>query len=309
VLQRRGIVMNTMGRISDAEADTRAAMKLFDDLATRFPKVPDYRTAAAVSRNTLVGLMASQGKFEEGAKILERNLELWEGLSAEEPSAVEYRSKLALTNANLAHLLGKSGRKPEAEKALHRAADLRSGITKDYPNTPYHFGALADCVSRLAELAAERGDLAEARRLQEQAISARRAALALAPSNASYQKAASADHAALIETLIRLRDHKSAGKAVAELLALAPESASESFQAASFLASCVPLATADAGLTDRQRDDLAASYSSRAIELLRTSTKRGDHALDDLTNDPGFDALRSRPEFRALLGESTTARR
>ena len=302
-----GIVMHAMGRHREAEVETRTAINLLDALAARFPDIPDYRGRAAVSRSNLAGMMASQGRFDEGEKVLLRNLDLWEKLAADKPNIANNRSKLALTLANLADLWNRSGRKPEAERALRRVAELRSGLTRDFPNSPHGFVTLADAFSRLARLAADRGDLGEARRLQEQAITARRAALELAPQNSDYQKSVSAAYAALIETLIRLREHENGSKVVADLVGLAPNTGEKCVCAASFLARCVPLAAADARLTNSRRAELAAAYADRAIELLRQSAKGGHADLDGLRNDRRFDPLRSRADFRELLAGTAPA--
>jgi tetratricopeptide (TPR) repeat protein len=301
VHETRGIILARMGQSREAESEMRTAIDIADELAARFPDEPSHRSRAAVSRSNLAGTLAAQGQLDEGIRVLLRNLEFWEKLAAADPATSNNRSKLALTLTNLADLWSRSGRKGEAERALRRVVDLRRALATDFPNSPGFFGRLADAGSHLAVLAADRGDLGEARRLQEQAVTARRTALSLTPKNADFQKSASAAYAALIETLIRLRDHEAASKVVAEFVALFPVAGPQCSQAASFLAQCVPLAAADERLTKSRRELTAAAYSSRAIELLRESAKNGHRDLEALTNDRSFDPLRSRAEFRELL--------
>jgi serine/threonine protein kinase len=178
-----GIIILGMGESSEAEAEMRTALRLVEELAAQFPDVPDYRLRASVTRSNLAGMLADKGRIDEGIQILLKNLDMWEKLAAEDPPNSYNRSKLALTLGNLADLWNRSNRKAESERALRRAADVRLGLTRDFPNTPPFFGGLADSFARLAALAADRGDLGEARRLREQAITARRRAIALAPSN------------------------------------------------------------------------------------------------------------------------------
>jgi tetratricopeptide (TPR) repeat protein len=296
-----GVIRIEAGQVREAEAETRTSIRLIDALADRYPNEPAYRIRAAVTRSNLAGMMANQGRFEEGIEILLKNLDVWEKLAASDPSASNNRSKLALTLGNLADLWNRTGRKAEAERALRRVVDLRSKLNSDFPNSPYHFVSRADALLRGATLAADRGDLGESRGLQEQAIAPVRAALALAPQNAEYQKKVSTAYSALIETLIRLREHENASKRVAEFVALAPDSGQACFRAASLMARCVPLAVADGRLTDNRRAEVAAAYSSRAIELLRESVKRGHRDLASLKNDVSFDPLRSHADFQALL--------
>jgi len=217
-----------------------------------------------------------------------------------------YRSKAARALDSLAEVLEKTGRKPEAERSLRRSADLRLQLAKDFPATPHHFIQSGNLLSRLANLAADRGDLAAARGLEEQAVAAKRAGLALAPRNTDYLQDASNTHTALIETLIRLREHEDAARAVAELLSFAPDSGPQCFRAGSFLARCVPLAAADARLPDARRNELAKTYAGRAVELLRGAKKRGHQDIEALKSDHGFDGLRTRADFRQLLARSAT---
>jgi len=288
-------------REGEAAAEFRKAIDLLDELAARFPDTKDYPARAAVSRGNLAGALMKGGRLDEAEAVLRRNLEFWERLANSDPATSNNRSKLALTLDNLAHVLEKSGRKPEVEQALHRAADLRLTLTKDFPNTPWNFGRLADQLARLATFATDRGDLAEARRLLEQALAGRQAALALAPKNSEFRSATSTVYAALIENLIRLKAHEDAAKAIAELVALSPTSAPESVRAGSFLVRCVPLAAADARLTEFRRADLARAYADRAVELVREAVKRGYHDIEAVKTDHSFDVLRSRADFRDLL--------
>jgi tetratricopeptide (TPR) repeat protein len=305
--ETRGIILANMGQFRESEAEMRTAIDLADGLAARFPDELNYRSRAAVARSNLAGLLAAQGQLGEGITILLRNLEFWERVATDDPATSNNRSKLALTLSNLADLWDRSGRKGEAERALRRVAELRSALARDFPNSPGSFSRLADALSYLAVLAADRGDLGEACRLQEQAITARRAALSLAPRNVDYHKAASAAYAALIETLIRLREHDNAAKVVAELVALSPDSGPECFRAASFLARCVTLTANDSQLTNTRRSGVAAAYSGRAIELLRESARRRHPNFEALKSDRSFDPLRSHADFQELLAGTATA--
>ncbi len=301
----RGLLMiQRLGQVQAAEADFRKEIGLLDELAARFPAIPQYRNRAAGARYNLACLLVLAGRLDEAEKLLRPIVQFWEALAAAEPSTPNYRSKAALTLESLADVLEKTGRKPEAERALRRSADLRRQLTKDFPATPWHFIQLGNMLARLANLAADRGDLAAARQLEEQAVAAKRAGLALAPRNNDYIQDASTTHIALIETLIRLREHEDAARAVSELLSFSPDSGPQCFQAGSLLARCVPLAAADARLPDARRNELAKTYAGRAVELLREAKKRGHLDVEALKSDHGFDGIRSRADFRELLAGS-----
>jgi len=301
----RGIVtIERLGQAQTAEADFRKAIGLLDELAARFPAIAGYRNRAAVERNNLACLMVLAGRLDEAEKLLRPIVQWWEGLAAAEPSMPNYRSKAALTLESVSEVLEKTGRKPEAERALRRCADLRLQLTKDFPAQPHQFIQLGNMLARLADLAADRGDLAAARRLEEQSVAGTRAGLALAPRYTDFLEAASTNHIALIETLIRLHEHEDAAKAVSELLSFSPDSGPQCFRAGSLVARCVPLAAADARLTDARRKELAKTYADRAVELLREAKQQGHQDIEVLKSDHSFDSIRSRADFQVLLAGS-----
>ena len=201
----------------------------------------------------------------------------------------------------MAVLLEKTGRTSEAERSLRRAAELRESLTKDFPNTPWHFLKLAEANRASAKLHGDRGELTEARRLQEQAVKATRTALALAPENAEYRRCVASECARLAETLIALKKHNEATTVVAEFASHSHDSATEMLRAGSFMARCVPLASADSQLPVSRRAELAETYAKRAIELLGEAASKGYRDVDAVRKDQGFDSLRARSDFRTLL--------
>jgi eukaryotic-like serine/threonine-protein kinase len=304
-IESRGLLLfGRPGLGREAEADFRKAVELYDELAARFPSVPEYPARAALNRSNEACCMVTDGRLVEAESVFRQVLGFWERMSAGDPSIGKYRSKIALTLGNLGEVLEKTSRKPEAEQALRRAADLRSVLTQETPTEAWQFIQLGNLLAELARLAADRGDMAAVRRLEEQALSSKRAGLALAPRNADSVESTSTTHSALIETLIRLREHEDAARAVSELISFSSDSAPQCFRAGSFLARCVPLPAADARLTDARRIELAKTYADRAVELLREAKKMGHQDIEALKSDHNFDSIRSRADFQGLLAGS-----
>ena len=189
----------------------------------------------------------------------------------------------------------------EAERSLQRAAGLRASLTKDFPNTPWHFLKLAEANRAIAKLRGDRGDIAEARRLREGVVAASRAALALAPENVEFRHCLARECASLVETLIALKKHDEATRCIAEMASLSQDSAKDILRAGSLIARCVPLAAADLELPGSRRAELADAYAKRAIELVDEAARKGYRDADAIRKDQGFDSLRARNDFRALL--------
>jgi serine/threonine protein kinase len=292
-----------LGQRREAEVDFRKVVDLNDELAARFPAVLVHPAHAALNRYNLACCMVLDGRLDQAEGLLRQVLGFWERMAASDASVADFRSKIALTLDSLGEVLEKTGRKPEAELALRRSADLRLVLTKEHPTEPWQFIQLGNMLARLAKLAADRGDLVAVGRLEEQALSSKRAGLVLAPRSSYHIEAVIDTHVDLIETLIRLREHPAAAKAISEVISFSPDSGPQCFRAGSFLARCVPLAAADTRLTDGRRNELAKTYAERAVELLRQSLRKGYRGVEDLKSDRSFDVLRSRVDFRELLAE------
>jgi eukaryotic-like serine/threonine-protein kinase len=306
-LEHRAVLrLESLGQTREAAADFRKVVDLRDELAAQFPTVLDHPKRAALNRFNLACCMLVDGRMDEAEGLFRQILGYWERLAASDASSMYYRSKTALTLDSLGEVLEKTGRKPEAELALRRSADLRLALTKDLPTEPWQFLQLGSMLARLAKLAADRGDLVAVRRLEEQALSSKRAGIALAPRNSYNIEIASTTHVALIETLIALREHELAANAISELVSFSPDSGPQCFRAGSFLAQCVPLAAAETRLTEGRRTDLAKTYADQAVERLRESRKRGYQDTKVLWSDRLFDSIRLRADFRELVAGSLT---
>ena len=180
---------------------------------------------------------------------------------------------------------------------------LRTSLTHDFPNTPWHFLKLAEACRGLAKIQNHRRDFAEARRLQEHAVEAARAALALAPENAEYRRCVASECATLVETLIALKKHDEATRCAADFARHCHDSAPETLRAGSFMAQCVPLAAADAQLPDSRRAELTEAYAKQAISLVRAAVAKGYRDGDAVRSDRTFDSVRAHSEFASLLAQ------
>jgi serine/threonine protein kinase len=303
-----GLVRSQEGRPREEEEAYRKALALMEAVDARTPLAPDFQAKMTVIRGNLAVVVEGDGRLGEAEAAYRQNVALLEGLVARWPAANDYRSKLALALSNLAVLLVKTGRAREAEGTLRRVVDLRRALMDAYPQSPFHASRTADALRELAELVVERGDPAGARALIDRAVTFRRTASGLAPDNADSRRSARDDLLALIEVLIGLRDHGAAERAVAELPETDPKSPTEPLEAGALLARCLPLAEGDPGLPDARREELARGYAACAVGYIRTAIRRGLRDPTSLRDDPRFEPLRPRAEFRELLREMESGR-
>ena len=105
----------------------------------------------------------------------------------------------------------------------------------------------------------------------------------------------------MTETLIALGDHAAASASALQLAEAAVQPANDVYQAAGFLARCVPLADQDRQLPDAERQEVSRSYADRAVATLRQAVQHGFKDVALLKTDEAWQPLRQRPDFQKLL--------
>ena len=192
------------------------------------------------------------GRLEEAEAVLRRNLNSWEKRGNPDPSNFNYTSKQALTLENLAYVVREAWSQAGGGTGLPPRCGLAADADQELPQHTASHQQIANLLGRLAASASDRRDFAEARRLQEQALANRRAALALPPRRriSVIDTPACAGSRCNPDPPGGTRD---ATKAIAEFVAFSPTSGPEYVRAGLASAHCVPLATADARLSDARR--------------------------------------------------------
>jgi hypothetical protein len=110
----------------------------------------------------------------------------------------------------------------------------------------------------------------------------------------------------LAQTLLALGEHRAAAAAATRFLGAAVYPANDAYNAACFLALCVPLAQHDKHLPEPQRKELIQAYGDQAIAALRQAVHNGFNDVAHMKKDTDLDALRGRGDFKKLLGELGT---
>jgi serine/threonine-protein kinase len=303
-----GNLLQATGRRKEAEASCRAALDLRQRLAEEHPDVPGYRNGLAYSHNNLGILLRDTGRLKEAEAPYRAALVLRERLAAEHPAVPAYRHELAASHNNLGILLQVTGRLKEAEASYRAARDLRQRLAHDYPAMPDYRNGLAGTMVNLANLLRDRKDLRGARRVLEQALDHHQAALRANPNHPGYRSSYRTNRWALADTLVRLGDHATAAEASAQFAQAAVDRPTDLYNAACYLANCVPLAEKDSNLPEAKRQELARSYADRALDTLRQALKSGYKDLANMKKDPDLDPLRQRADFQKLLQDLEKAK-
>jgi tRNA A-37 threonylcarbamoyl transferase component Bud32 len=112
-----------------------------------------------------------------------------------------------------------------------------------------------------------------------------------------------AAHADLNRALVGVGKHADAARAAQEYAREFPDQPTVPYDAARFIARCVPLAERDPKLSAAERQKAAEEYGRLAVQQLRVAIQAGYRDLRHIKKDSDLDPLRGRQDFRDLLAE------
>jgi serine/threonine protein kinase/Tfp pilus assembly protein PilF len=293
-----GELLQRLGKLPDAETHFRQAVSLQERLAADFPSVQKYRHRVASMSNGLGYVLRMLDKVPEAEAAHRRALDLLQKLAKECPAVPEYRKSLADTYGDLGSLLRALSRRDEADAALLEAVAGLQKLAAEIPAVPEYQSDLGGRINNLAMLRMDQGKLAEARKLLEQAIVHQQAALKVFPAHPTYRQFLRNHYMHLAETLVRLKEHTEAAKAVHARIGLQPAGWWEFHQAAAVLIRCAIVAEKDAQLSRRDRQAAAQAYAGQAKELLTEAIERSKDDAGGLHMLARFLANHADPRFR-----------
>jgi tetratricopeptide (TPR) repeat protein len=297
-LNEWAVYLTAAKRPAEAEKAFGQARAVQEGLVRRFGREPAYRAELAKTEGNLGLLWATRNRLDRAAEHYRAAVATLEGLDAPGTKAPAYRAQLAMHYTNLGNLLAVTGPAAEAEKAWRRLLDVRRQLADAFRTEAACQSDLAKAEHVLASHLSEHGGGAEARTLLESAVRHQQAALKAAP---VYRQTLLLHYAALVELLLRQRDHAAAAASLAGLLGVVPADWPKRPQAAANLARCAALAREDKKLGEAERERRAEEYGDRAMQQLQEAVRHGFKDRDYLKKTEEFDALRNRDDFKELL--------
>jgi tetratricopeptide (TPR) repeat protein len=296
-----GKVLSAMNRAKEAEAAHADGITLFKQLAADFPTRPEYRHDLSASQNTLGNLFYGTGRAKEAEAVYTEARAILVKLVADFPKWFQVRRDLAGSQHNLGVLLSNTGRPDEAEVAYADALASYRQLVAEFPDEPNLRNELAGPCGNLALLRLKQRDFKAARAYVDEAEPHLETAMKAEPREPAYRKS----HRNILTTRIRssagLGDQAGAVQAAQKLRDLGWDPPGNAYDAAKYLALCIPIVRQDDRTTAEQRDKQAAFYGDEAMKLLREAVARGHKDAARPKRDPDFDALRERQDFQNLL--------
>jgi eukaryotic-like serine/threonine-protein kinase len=294
------------GHMEEAERAARRAVELAEDISARVPNRVDYRALVAHRRFELADVLSNFNRKPEAKPIYQRCLVEYEALVRECPGVPEYRYSLTQLLTRIGDRHRAVGQFAEAQAAYDRSLPLAEALAHDYPEIPnYLVGPLAVRIS-LAKLAVKQGHAARARELLKPTLDELAADLEKSPEHDYAHSLRSTGLGYLARSQALEGDGRAATATAAQLEEFA-QAALERFNAACYL-SLLFKDVQDSAKPGPERDALLRTLANRSITQLRKAKETGLQGVGVLLDDPDFDPIRSREEFKALRQEMSPAK-
>jgi tetratricopeptide (TPR) repeat protein len=282
-----------LGRLAEAEAAYREALKRIRPLVDERPDDPPYRRKQSIYQTNLGNVLTALGKLPEAETEFRNALEIQEQLVRDFPDAPEYQTALAGSYCNFGILLSTQQRPQDALPWYAKAIRLLEAL-----------------LERDARLTTERLFLRNSHWSRASALTQlNRYAEALGDWDRAIELSEEPDQPAIrLEralTLARLGDHARAVSETDDLTRSAEMSGAALYDAA-----CVCGLSATAA---KEHSEVQEQYALKALALLRRAQSAGffedREAVEHLQRDDDLAALRDREDFKKLVIDLEAAMR
>ena len=269
-----------------------------------YPRDLAARQELAKVENNLAIVALKGNRLDRATAAYRLSVEALEGVPPDTRPGPDYRYDLLSRHREMAIQLATTGA-PAGEvevRELKRVVESRPRTRRRRKSwtLPQYASEQGVAAHQLALHLVVQNLPAKARPLLEEAATAQRAAIKLAP--APQYKERLAEHLKLLkDVLFQLDDYAAAAATTDELLALKPSGDPGRHEAAAeALARCATLAATDAKLPEDKRKEASQGYADRAMAELQSAVKEGFKDVKELKKKP-FEALRERADFKELV--------
>jgi serine/threonine protein kinase len=298
-----GTMLLRMGKPEEALTAWRKALTITQKLAHAHPAVADFQSALAGTHNNIGELLSQRGKPAEVLQAYQEALAIRQKLAAAHPAVADFQSDLAASHSSVGYLLSQTGKPAEALRAHQEALAIRQKLADAHPAVTRFQRTLAQSHNLLGRLLAREQRFAEAFTALDAGLAIRRKLTEADPKNTEYPTDLGYSHAYRGWALVRSGQPSRGAADLQQAVALwararAPNTETR-FERSRALAML-------AGLGGEAKSDVttaeAAAFADQSVAALRDAIKAGWNRPSEL-EEPDFDALRSRADFRELVAE------
>jgi tetratricopeptide (TPR) repeat protein/tRNA A-37 threonylcarbamoyl transferase component Bud32 len=334
-----GILLQEAGKNAEAEALHQKALTIREKLVHDSPRVAEHQEELARSYSNLALLAQDTGQKERAETFRKKEKSVRENLAREHPAVAAYRNDLAWSCNDLGNLYWDRGQKAQAVAEYRQGMDQLETLHREHPRMPdyaVNLGCLGrnlgsallglgqdqealTCLERtvavLERVLRQDPKQADARLYLRNAFwdranhfqQKRRFAEALKDWDRALERDDGQERAALRRgralALACLGEHARATAEATELARAKDLPPQTCLELARVLARSAAAVAKDARLPAAEREALARSHGTRAVQLLTRATDylRNPEQRRQLQTDAELDPLRSRKDFRQWL--------
>jgi tetratricopeptide (TPR) repeat protein len=291
-----GAVLYEMDRRDEALKSDREALAIRQRLADEHPADAEYQSELAMSHYNLGMLLCNSGHLADGRESYLKAVAIQKQLVRDHPSLTEYQRALAMSYTNIGFLMDHH----EALKFFGQALAILERVARENPTVAEYQRDLALgqsnvswALHRIAWIEMVLGWLHQAREHLERAIEQERAALAVMPGRADYQRGLRALLVNLTIVHQALKLPEETMRVTRELAELSRGNPADLYQVACAWALSVPLT----------RGEPQQPLAGEAVQALEAAVAAGWTDAGKISRDPVLAPLRDRDDFRRLLAK------
>jgi tetratricopeptide (TPR) repeat protein len=153
-----GVLLQSEGRIAEAEAAFRQAVGRYEALEAEAPEAFKVRRDLVTARSNLGGALQLLGRPEEAIEPLDLAVSMAGTMAEQFPRVLDLRAGLAIALVNRGSLRDLLGEVDRAKADLSRASGLLEGLVAEVPGRPSYLRELASCEAALGLTLAHDGE-------------------------------------------------------------------------------------------------------------------------------------------------------
>jgi serine/threonine-protein kinase len=302
-LNNTGVLLGQMGKPAARLKAYEQARAIQQKLADANPAVTQFQSYLAFSHTNIGASLADMSKRAEALKAYEQGRAIRQKLADANPAVTQFQHDLAMSHFNIGSSLKAMGKPAEALKAHEQARTILQKLADANPAVTEVQTLLAYTDDGRGLVLAELGKFAEAFAALDAGLARRQRLADTHPTNTLYTSHLATSYASRGSAHVRAGQPVEAAADLRRALELwAPEKAPDpdaGFERVRALALLAGLgAVAKSGVTASE----AAAFADQALAALRDAIAAGWEQRS-LLDEPDFDALRPRDDFRKLVKE------
>jgi tetratricopeptide (TPR) repeat protein len=298
-----GFVLLRSGKPSEALKEFQQALAIKQNLVDANTAVTEFQLSLSRGHYNIGNVLSQTGKQAEALQEYQKALVIQQQLAGANPTVTAIQSELATSHDDIGWVLSETGKLAEALKEFQKALALRLKLVDVDPRNPDYQSDLAWSHNHIGRLHAREKRFPEAFAALNRGLAIHQKLAEEDPAILKYTNSQGYSYAYRGWAHVRASHPAEAAVDLRRALALwengKASGVQDRFERSRALALLTGLATdGKSGVTTAE----AAAFADQAVAALRDAAQAGWGQNDEL-QEPDFDPLRGREDFKKLLAE------